>query len=129
MLALLCGREGRVNRGVTNPLQVHTPHVAPISHTLGRTKLLCSVRDSNSQQPLAASPLAKGWEQQWKVLGDIHSITAADTRSDTESVSRPARKRHQGWHVTIQPLKWSGPCQFDCASSSREDNTGRGQSQ
>lgn len=124
MLALLCGREGRVNRGVTNPLQVHTPHVAPISHTLGRTKLLCSVRDSNSQQPLAASPLAKGWEQQWKVLGDIHSITVADTRSDTQSVSRPARKRHQGWHVTIQPLKWSGPCQFVQAALERTTQVG-----
>lgn len=44
--------EGRVNRGVTNPHQVHTAHVAPISHTLSRTRLLCSVRASNSEQPL-----------------------------------------------------------------------------
>lgn len=96
----------------------HQPPAGSHSRTLGRTKFLCSVRASNSQQPLTASPLAKGWEHQWDVLGDIHSITAADTWSDTQSVSRPAHKRHQGWHVTIQSLKWSGPCQFDCPSSS-----------
>lgn len=97
-----------MTRDVINPQWVHTAHVAPISHTLGRTKLLCSVKSFK----LTATPhcLSSGQGMGAAVgsVGCIPSITAADTQSDSQSVSRPAPESCQGWHVTIQPPKWSG---------------------